>query len=66
MVSLVVPLETFGKEGIIEFFKISMLLLILFGHWFNIQPFGGCTNFTKFFCTNSVLIIFNNWQALLY
>lgn len=41
MVSLVVPLETFGKEGIIEFFKISMLLLILFGHWFNIQPFGG-------------------------
>ena len=31
----------FGKKGIAEFLKIDLILLILFGLWFNTQPLGG-------------------------
>ena len=55
----------FGKKGIVEFLKIAIILLILFGLCCN-TTFWWSTNYTKQFCNYNLSMIFNNWKAIIF
>ena len=55
----------FGKKGIVEFLKIAIILLILFGLCCNTTSWWS-TNYTKHFCNYNLSMIFNNWKAIIF
>ena len=67
---VVQPMLSCGISRIKEIARcstISSALLILFGLFCSIRPLGGvrCTNYTRLFCNYNLLMIINNWKALI-
>ena len=52
-------------KEIVGCLMISLALLILFGLVCSVWPLGRVQNYTKLFCNYSLLMIINNWKALI-